>query len=257
VGDWFLTRRPQSRSVGALLCVPPAGGQAQLFTPWARMLPSITLIAVRMPGRGWRHRESPATDIKEAANELAASIGDELDQPFVIFGHSFGAILGFEIAKALAGSGGVGPLMLCVSASPAPHCLPVLATQLLAAPTTHLAAVFKQLAPVPSELLRAPQILGRAVENFRGDLKLLARYRPDPWERVLPIPIHAFLGAADTSVRRADVLEWRRLGTSFHYTEHHGGHSAILARPAPVARAVAHALHITSTLRPDRLIGAS
>lgn len=242
VSDWLLARRPQSRSVGALLCVPPAGGQAQQFTPWTRMLPSITVFAVRMPGRGWRRNEPRVTDIKEAAEAVALAIRDASHQPLVIFGHSFGAILGFEIATALTTIGVGGPRMLCVSASPAPSRSPGFRTDLIGATRNRLAAVLKELGPVPSAQLTSPQMLDGAVEAFRSDLRLLADYRPDPSTRKLPIPIHAFRGGDDPTVTRADALVWKRHGSSLAYTEHQGGHSAILANPAPVTRVVTRVL---------------
>jgi len=133
-----------------------AGGTSRIYSPLHTALAKhfgdddnrlssrsfvIQSIPVDLPGRLVRSTEHAITDIPELAASLIKELfsavesntqeNDEkhsadhmqqhnLREPFVLFGHSYGSILAFEIAKQLEERKMQGPIMLFVSASRPP-----------------------------------------------------------------------------------------------------------------------------------------
>lgn len=104
-----------------LLCVPFAGGGATAYDTWHRLLPrDILPMTFRLPGREARFDEELPTDLCTLAAGIAAEVAPHLTGPFVLFGHSMGAVVAFELARALQGEHGRVPRCLVVSGAPAP-----------------------------------------------------------------------------------------------------------------------------------------
>lgn len=109
--------KPRAR----LVCLPHAGGSASYYRDWSKALPGhIDLLAVQYPGRAERYSEPFARSLESLADETAAALVQFADVPLVLFGHSLGAALAYEVALRLEQR--ALPLeRLIVSAHPAPH----------------------------------------------------------------------------------------------------------------------------------------
>ena len=119
---WFLgSGTGPARSV-RLFCLPFAGGSAAAYAPWqAAINPRFEVVPVQLPGHGGRIREAPLQTMTAMAAALADAMAPRLDRPYAVFGHSMGALLGFETLRRLRARGGPAPVALCVSARRAPH----------------------------------------------------------------------------------------------------------------------------------------
>jgi len=106
-----------------IICLPWAGGVASAYRPWIHALRDVAqVLPTEFPGHGARFGE-PCMD---NATLLAADIADAVlalpgaDTPVLIYGHSMGAILGFETARLLVERS--APLLgLVLSGHHAPH----------------------------------------------------------------------------------------------------------------------------------------
>src|SRR3954464_10016357 len=91
-------------------CFPYAGSGASIYRNWAPLLPAdVEVRAVRLPGREEYLGERPFRRIAQAADLLSAALSRHLDLPFAIFGHSMGALLGYEVARRLLAETGREP----------------------------------------------------------------------------------------------------------------------------------------------------
>eukprot|EP00913_Durusdinium_trenchii_P020227 g19004.t1 len=104
-GPW-LAEAPGALTSGValrLFCVPPVGMGGAAFHPWVKHLPrSVELLSVELPGRGFRLSEAmTAKSLPQLARDVLDGIGREtfVDLPFVLFGHSFGAWLAYEMLQ--------------------------------------------------------------------------------------------------------------------------------------------------------------
>src|SRR3546814_15358177 len=100
-GGWFVRARPRPAAELRLCCFPHAGGAASSYFAWAGALEAVDVLAVQPPGREGRLAEPLIADMTTLLDRLVAAIEPQLDRPFVFFGHSLGALVAFETARAL------------------------------------------------------------------------------------------------------------------------------------------------------------
>src|ERR1700722_19825580 len=85
-----------------LLCFPHAGGGASSFNGWLQVLPEwIELVKAQLPGREDRSDELPHTHVVDLVADLFPHVEAVLDRPLVIYGHSVGSLIGFELTREL------------------------------------------------------------------------------------------------------------------------------------------------------------
>ena len=111
LGPWIAgtaSLSPQARL--RLFCFPYAGGSALMFRTWSNALPAdVEVCPVQLPGRSTRLTERPFTELSPLIQVLAQALSPLLDKPFAFFGHSLGALVGFELARQLRRQYGVNP----------------------------------------------------------------------------------------------------------------------------------------------------
>jgi medium-chain acyl-[acyl-carrier-protein] hydrolase len=85
-----------------VLFLPYAGGSAASFQSWSGRLPADhVFVGVELPGRGRRFREPFAATRQEVVDGIGAELAAFGDHRLVLFGHSLGAALAYELALAL------------------------------------------------------------------------------------------------------------------------------------------------------------
>ncbi|MDF3292621.1 thioesterase II family protein [Streptomyces silvisoli] len=109
--------------------------------------------AVELPGRLARWSENAFERAEPLVESLATVLAGELDVPYALFGHSMGALLAFELARALRRRGADEPRVLFVSGGPAPQ-LPRRLPQIHSSP--------RRSAPGPSARARICGLSARA-----------------------------------------------------------------------------------------------
>jgi medium-chain acyl-[acyl-carrier-protein] hydrolase len=191
-----------------LFCLPYAGAGASAYRTWSNELPpEVQLCAVQLPGRENRLAEPPLDDATAIVPELLAGIRPYLDRPFVIFGHSMGALLAFELARELRRRGLPQPRHLFLSAHRAPH-LPSLHRPVFSLSRPEFLAELRHLEGTPAEVLENEELMQIAEPILRADFKLCETYRHVPAEP-LDIPLSIFGGADDAKVGESVLQPWR------------------------------------------------
>ncbi|MFD4864293.1 thioesterase II family protein [Streptomyces sp. NPDC058412] len=192
-----ITRRPAAAL--RLVCVPPAGLGPGFFRAWAEHLPeTVDLFAVQLPGRGTLAEQLCLTDPHQAADLLAEVIQEANDRrPFALFGHCVGALLAYATTRALRRRQHRGPLLLALSAWPAPHLDAPLAqlARVMLAGRARLADLY---GPIPEELLADPRAMATAYTPFLADTLMALQYRQHD-EAPLDLPLSVY-GASDDAV---------------------------------------------------------
>src|SRR5271165_1107618 len=121
-GSWISGCKPSPLARLRLFCLPYAGGSALIFRAWSNALAAdIEVCPIQLPGRSTRLKERPFTEMSSLIQVLAQALSSLLDRPFAIFGHSLGALVGFELARQFRRQYGVNPVRLFVSAGRAPQ----------------------------------------------------------------------------------------------------------------------------------------
>jgi surfactin synthase thioesterase subunit len=256
-GSWLVPWHPEPGNRPVLLCVPPAGAGCGQFGSWQTAIGAdVSVVGVQLPGRESRWTDPPAASVVEAVScvtaELTALVA--ADQPIVVFGHSFGGLLGFDIARSLQRDHGRTPRGLVVAACRPPE---------------HWVGAGRILADDDEELARLLDARGLEADDLDSDTRELMLHvlRQDALLSetytgldVDPVdfPLESWGGAEDRTVRPEQVEGWRGYAAGdFRARLFPGGHYFCLqnAGPAvdllgPMARgAGAVTIHIGGTAR--------
>ncbi len=236
---WLRCPRPNPEARGRVICCHHAGGTAAAFQHWPEALPTrVEMHALQLPGRQDRLGESPVTTMAGLLPPLLARLRVLADRPYILFGHSLGALIAYELASALDREG-VGPMHLLVSGKGAPH-RPSLFPAISHLPT----AQFRARAPdvfeaMPAELWGHDEAMELLLPMLQGDLALADRYRwlPRP---PLTLPITALGGDRDSRVPHEDLAAWADYtDAGFEQQMFVGGHFYLDAHVGVIARLIA------------------
>jgi surfactin synthase thioesterase subunit/acyl carrier protein len=205
---WFPNIESYSQAQMRLFCFPYSGAGASLFRDWSQAVrPNLQVCPVQLPGREERIEESPVEQLTFLIEELIAELQAFLDMPFAFFGHSFGALVSFELARTLRRKNLPQPIHLFASGSPAPQTpIPVMSIHQL--PDDEFAETLRQLGGTPESILKNPEFARVYLPPLRADIKILETYVYNT-ESPLDSPITVFSGKQDSLVSQNDASAWR------------------------------------------------
>jgi medium-chain acyl-[acyl-carrier-protein] hydrolase len=154
---------------------------------------------------------------------LMEQIEPLLAMRFALFGHSMGALVAFELARAIRARGSVGPVALFVSAHHGPQ-LERERTELHGLSDVDLRAELGRRGGTPPELLQSDAFMELLLPTIRADFEVCETYgyveRPP-----LECPIVAFGGSEDAQVGEDELRGWSEMTTScFRLVMLRGGH---------------------------------
>lgn len=223
--DIWLGGAPRPGAAFSLLCLPYAGGGISLFRNWQEYFPpEIEVRAVQLPGHDARVLEKPFRNLSVLGEVLTEAVGPLLNKPFAIFGHSLGALLGYELACRLHNDRRLTPAGLIVSACRAPHRQPKY-PPLHEYPDRILCELFNlDVGPGTGRGAVGRNPLKWFLPTLRADLEMLVSYTFRQ-TAILPVPIVAIGGKTDKWVEVDDLQAWRlRTSGEFKMTLLAGGH---------------------------------
>lgn len=144
-------------------------------------------------------------DIVAPVSEAIAAIHQT---PFVLFGHSMGAILAFEAARQLRRISSALPAVLIVSGRCAPQLRPniPLISHLDDARLVHRAA--ELFGGIPQEVLENQELIELMARVLKADMTLIEQYNYAA-EPPLECPIVAYGGDRDPWASESEVEAWR------------------------------------------------
>jgi medium-chain acyl-[acyl-carrier-protein] hydrolase len=208
VDRWISFRKPDPKAQLRLFCFPYAGAGALIFRKWADGLPrEVELCPIQLPGRGTRLTEPPFTMLSCLVEALARVLVPLLDKPFAFFGHSLGALIGFELARQIRRQHGVHPVRLFASAGRAPQ-IPHRTPPIHNLANEEFLAELRRLNGTPRELLDHEELMEVMLPILRADFALYETYLYSN-EPPLNCPISAFGGVQDRRVSASDLEAWR------------------------------------------------
>ena len=229
---WVVEPAADNNAQVRLVCVPHAGGGAATFHSWREVLrPEIAVCGIQLPGRENRLRESPVRRLRDVVVPIVDALSSLDDRTCVLFGHSMGAIIAFEVARHLERAGRSGPAALLVSGRCAPHLLSR-APHVAHLPSSQLLSRIAQLyGGIPEVLLNDPQMAAMMERVLRADLAILEQYEYVPGE-MLQCPVIAFGGLDDLWATSDELDAWRQhtrgnfsrvqfRGDHFYFRSHH------------------------------------
>jgi surfactin synthase thioesterase subunit len=209
VSPWLIRQRLSSQVSRRLYCFPCAGGNPASYRAWqAKVDPAIEICAVQLPGRGTRLHEKPLTELGELVKSLSAEIARNGSIPFAFFGHSLGALIGFEVARYCRLAYLPTPAHLFVAACDPPQCRKP-SKGLHALPDNTLLSELGEYNGTPPDILADKELMALMLPTIRADFALVENYcyRPAP---PLTLPITVLASHGDMHVDHNRVGAWRQ-----------------------------------------------
>ena len=189
-----------------LFCFPFAGGGASAFSNWAKTFGDrIAICPIQYPGRETRWSEPEFENLPALVNGIAGDFENCWPRRFAFLGHSFGALVAFELARTLMQRGQPTPVRLFLSGARAPQ-LPVKEKAHRLSDQDFLAKL-RQFNGLPNELLEHQDLITSVLPVIKNDFRLFEEHdfkSGDP----LSIPISVFGGLEDQNVSIGDLLGW-------------------------------------------------
>jgi pyochelin biosynthesis protein PchC len=214
-----------------------AGGSAASYRSWAPLYPSdVGFVGIELPGRGRRSAVPVPDTIDAVADEIARELDAWEGHRIVLFGHSLGALLAYEVARRAPRCEWTATALI-VSGSRAP-------SEDLGRPrVAHLAhAEFcrraVELGLISAEITQDPELAALFLEPLRRDLALCEHY---PWGRSasLTLPISVLGARDDHLVPLSSARSWQRLSArQTAVTLFDGGHMFVLRAARDVVSAI-------------------
>ncbi|MFN7945823.1 MAG: thioesterase domain-containing protein [Blastocatellia bacterium] len=244
---WIDAARLTDRAGLRLFCFPWSGAGASVYYKWASVFPpGIELCPVQLPGRESRLTEPAFQHLEPLVEAAGNALLPYLNRPFAFFGHSMGALIGFELARWLRRHQHPGPVHLLVSGHNAPQ-FPGDYAPIHALPEPEFIAELRRLNGTPDEVLNHAELRDLIVPVLRSDFSVCETYNYTA-EAPLSCPISAFGGLQDVDVSRAKLEAWREQTTgAFSMRLFPGDHFYLLTARHHLLRALA--LELDQTVR--------
>ncbi len=204
-----------------LLCFPYAGGGASVYYPWEKSMPDGTRVCpIHLPGREERILEKSYTDLAAVIEDVMNILGN-YNNDIVLYGHSMGAKIAYEVGKRLEAEGKSVKLLI-VSGSRPPH---------IAEPNPicyledhEFKRELARFEGTPKEILECEEILDFFLPMLRADFTMDELYKPKNRIR-MRCPVLALGGEEDTEADAHEIAAWEEYASdSFEYCIFPGGH---------------------------------
>jgi medium-chain acyl-[acyl-carrier-protein] hydrolase len=237
---WIKRPVHTATATARLLCLPFVGSGASAFRPWALALaPTIEVLAVVLPGRESRRRETPLTQFEDILDSLFEAVVDILavaGPPLSLFGHSMGALLAFELSHRLRDHLGIEPSRLFVAGQLPPDLIMPLRISDL--PQGAFIQRLRAFGGTPVEVFEHEELLSALIPVLRADFQAYEHYE----YRVVPrlaCPITAFAGSDDANATSDSLEHWARFTSgNFRLNTMKGDHFFIHSSRADIMHTI-------------------
>ena len=209
-----------------LFCFPYAGGSSTVYHQWKSLLgDNIELRPIELAGRGRRIGEDMYKNLEEVVDDVFQLIRGEIQQsPYMLYGHSMGALITYELAQKINDFRLPKPVHLFFSGKGAPH------VKRLDKKKYHLLdeKAFREevinLGGTPPELFEHPELMELLLPLLKNDFRIAETYSHAGSIRPFDQDITVLLGRED-DLTTEQCEEWAKHTSEkcqFHYFP--GGH---------------------------------
>lgn len=243
ISPWLIRLSGDDASRIRLFCFHFAGGSALAFRSWAQFLPSfIEVIAIQLPARDGRYGEPALTNIPQILDGLIPELTPYLDKPYLVFGHSLGALIGYELIRAQRRLRLKPPELFIPSAHRAPH-LPARAAPTYDLSDEEFLVRLEAFDGTSREVLDNQELMAAFLPRIRSDFRILETYVRQP-QAPIDIPILAILGQDDPHVSETELRGWGEHTGNFRYRLFPGGHFFIETAKPELLNLIKHECEI-------------
>ncbi|PFJ04299.1 thioesterase [Bacillus cereus] len=191
-------------------CFPHAGGSAFSYSKWKNYFnPYIEVVPIELAGRGYRIEESLYQSMEEAVNDVYNIIVEQIDYfPYILYGHSMGSLIAYEVARKIQNSNNVLPEFLVVSGRNHPN------SKIKNIRHNLSNEQFKReviaMGGTSSEVLQSEELMEIFLPILRADFKIVETYIHDNSIQACDIEFLIFNGKNDEFTTYDQIKKWEQ-----------------------------------------------
>lgn len=222
---WLITYKRNSAASVRLFCFHCAGGSASEFHTWpAQLRGTIELVAVQLPGRERRVKEPFIACVDDLTRGVVEAMTPCLDKPYVIFGHSLGALGGFEVIRELRRRGLNQPFLFIPAGRRGPQVQKEEPPIASLPEEAFIEELRKDYGDHIGYVLDSAELRQAFIPQIRADFALSEAYCFRA-EQPLDCPIVAFAGVDEDDLEADELNAWSaHTQRSFHSRRFPGDH---------------------------------
>jgi surfactin synthase thioesterase subunit len=208
-----------------LICLPYAGGSSHFFYKWKRYLnPSVEIFPVEIAGRGRRSKDFFYNSFTEAVADIESIIVPAIqDRPYVLFGHSMGSLLAYELCCSLEQQGNPLPDITFVSGHDAPIYKKEQRNYHLLNDEQLTKKIIK-MGGLSNEVAENDDLMRIFLPIARADFNMLDQYLIEPKTKQISVDLTLLYGTDDGMIKEK-LQSWGQLTSgNFNMYPFSGGH---------------------------------
>jgi surfactin synthase thioesterase subunit len=210
-----------------LFCFPYAGGGASIYRDWQKAFSNVRVYGMQYPGKEKRISEKPIVHMEELVNKMEEELYPFMnDCPFILFGHSLGTKVEYELSLKIHSDLGIWPEKIIVSGGRAPSIRepqPIYDLE----DDLFIKKIMKRYKSIPEELASSKEIMDIFLPSIRADFIIDETYERTDIEKV-ECPITGLMGKHDQEMSLDDMKMWEQFTAGgFTYEIIEGDHMFI------------------------------
>ena len=172
-----------------LFCLPYAGGSAYSYKGFLKSSPNfLEIFFLELSGRGIRAKEPLLKSLDHMVDDLMLQIKPKVAEPYAIYGHSMGALLGYLLTKRMIEAGNPAPLHLFFTGCTGPSVNDIDRGRHLL-PQDQFIQKLRELNGSPEEILSDPILMAYFEPIIRSDFEAVDNYEYEESEPFSDLPI--------------------------------------------------------------------
>lgn len=179
-----------------IIALPFAGGNRFSFNDIEKHISKkVEWITLELPGRGSRFKEGLLTDVNDMVADLLQKIIPHITEggDYIIYGHSLGTLLGYELTKKIIEKDLKQPSCLFFTGRGAPgyeRC----SKKRSALPKDEFWEEINKIGGLPSDIFEHKDLLDMYYPILRSDFQAVEEYKFQEAEKQFSIPLHICMG---------------------------------------------------------------
>jgi surfactin synthase thioesterase subunit len=193
-----------------IIALPFGGGNRYSYDSFRTQLPSNYLLnTVEYPGRGERLNENTIFDIKLLAKDVLKQINYIINkEKYIIYGHSMGTLVGYELTKLIVKYNYQPPLFLFFTGRGGPS---IEGDKKI---SKYIKDKFweevNNMGGLSSEVLSNKELLDYFEPIFRADFEAVESYNYKPMSKPFMIPINVMAGLDEEDITKEKLMAWQK-----------------------------------------------
>lgn len=187
--------------------LPFSGASAYSYTSFvAQAPPWMRIVPLELPGRGRRFAEPLLFDVESMVDDLLPRLLEQHKaQPYALYGHSLGTLLGLRLAQRLSAQG-IPPVYLFFSGRAGPS-IPYKDRDRHLLPRAQFLEKILEMGGSPPQVLENEELMDLFEPILRADVKAAETFQYGQ-STPLPIPIAVMIGA-DENISLDAAMAWQ------------------------------------------------